>query len=438
MPFRIVASLSGITRLFRTHGANVLWLLMEKVALLASAVIIGFWVVRTLGPEAYGAFSLALSIVTVLTALSTMGLETVVLRQLAAEPSQAAPLLKAALVLRLAGSAVQVLLCWVAARLLIPEQFTVSVIALILASAALFRAPDVIGLWLQNRGRYRHAVVVRLLTRAAADAFRIWLIVIGASVYAFASAFLVEAVASCLVFCWLGRDLLFQHEGSPTVPVRRLLHDGTPLVTSGIVAALYARIDQVILYPLMGAQATGHYAAAVRLSELFTIVATSIGTVATTHYGALAGLGHADFDRRLSRYFRAMTGAGLALSAALSAGAVPIVSLVYGPAFTPAAGVLRIHAWSVALVFASVALEPWFFHRRMLQYFVPKTVLAFGFAVPVVWLFTRWWGPAGTAGGVVLTYIVSVFGTNALLPPLRELWRFQWQALNPAGRHHEL
>lgn len=433
MPFRLQAAAITLLRAAREHGLKVAWLICEKVVLLGSTVIISFWVVRTLGPQLYGQFTIALSIVTVLSSVATLGLETIVLRRLAAMPAETAGTLKGALCLRVVGSVTHALLCWGLAWLMNIAQPSVAVLALILASAAVFRAPEVVGLWLQNEGRYRDAMLVRVISRLASDLLRVALILMHLSLYAFAWAFVAEAAFSGLAFAWLGRRFLKEAPPLPQIPFEPMLRQAMPLTTSGVIGALYARVDQVILYPLAGALATGYYGAAVRLSELFTILATSIGTVAASHFARLASADAPTFERHLIRYLRWMMAAGGILSLLMSAAAAPIVALIYGKAFAPSAPILSLHAWTIFFIFASVGLEPWFFHHQMVRHFVPKAVLTLAFAVPVVWASTLEWGARGTAAGVVLAYFVSVFGSNILLPALRPLWRLQRRVLLPPG-----
>ncbi|MEJ1963916.1 MAG: hypothetical protein WDO56_21155 [Gammaproteobacteria bacterium] len=120
-----------------------------------------------------------------------------------------------------------------------------------------------------------------------------------------------------------------------------------------------------------------------------------------------------------------MTLWGLVVSGAICALAGPIVAFVYGPGFAPTAPILRVHAWTFSLVCTSVALEPWFYHHRKLGYFIPKTLLALLFSLPAVYVGTRFFGPVGTATAVVATYAVSVFVSNAVLPGVRDAFRFQ-------------
>jgi polysaccharide transporter, PST family len=417
----------------RTHGAGVAWMLAEKAVLLASALVFGFWVVRELGPENYGHFSVALSIVAVFGGLATMGLETVALRHLAAGAHDARSVLRCAAALRFGGSLLQVAACWLTARLLFAQEPDVAGVALILASAAIFRIWEPVGLWLQAQNRYRDAAGARIAIRCAGDAFRLLLILQHASIYWFAAAFLFESIAAALLFAWLGRPVLRGGGALDRALVRSLFAEGRPVMIGALISGLYARIDQMALYAMQGAGVAGTYAAAVRISEAVNLLIVSVGAVAAAQFARLGHLPDVQFDARLQTYHRGMLATGVLLALLLCLGAGPIVHLLYGTRFDAAAPVLRVHAWTLPLVFASVAIEPWFYHHGQLGSYVHKTLVALAFAVPAVLAGTWWFGAVGTAAAVVATYFVSVVVSSAIVPGARRAWRFQCQTFSILG-----
>ena len=60
--------------------SNTSWLMLERVVNMTIRFFVGVWVVRYLGPEQYGVYSYALSFVGLFTALTTLGLDGLVIR----------------------------------------------------------------------------------------------------------------------------------------------------------------------------------------------------------------------------------------------------------------------------------------------------------------------------------------------------------------------
>ena len=67
---------------FKRYFANTSWLFAEKVLRVVIGLFIGVWVARYLGPEKYGLLSYAQSFVGLFTAIATLGLDGIVVREL--------------------------------------------------------------------------------------------------------------------------------------------------------------------------------------------------------------------------------------------------------------------------------------------------------------------------------------------------------------------
>ena len=83
---------------------NTSWLFAEKIIRMMVGLFIGIWVARYLGPEQFGLFSYAVSFVGLFIAISTLGLDTIVVRELVKNESNRDILLGTAFRLKLLGA----------------------------------------------------------------------------------------------------------------------------------------------------------------------------------------------------------------------------------------------------------------------------------------------------------------------------------------------
>lgn len=406
---------------------NSSWLVLEKLVNVASAFIVGVWVVRTIGPHDFGQLSVAAAVVAVLTSLATAGIETVLLRALAAKSDLVGDVLRAAIQIRLVGAFIHVGACFVVALVFYPDDYQVMLLTLIIALGAILRVADVSGAWLQDRGEYARYSGLRIATRILSDLYRVYLIYSEGSVYLFAAAQIVESMLLALLFSTQFTRINWRTNGNVASIRRVFLVQAVPVAVAGMLAALYSRVDQFLIYRMLGAESNGIYAAATRISEAFTMLVVSIGVVAASRFGRLAAADQTLFLKHFIRYNRMMLAAGFLASLAVSWGSPWIVVSLYGEKFVDAAPILAVHAWTIWLVFASTAMEPWFYQHGKLGMYVPKTLLALFFCIPTTWLLTDYFGLPGTAAAVVLTYMFSVYASNFLLPGLRGAIELQWR-----------
>jgi O-antigen/teichoic acid export membrane protein len=70
------------------YFANTSWLFGEKILRMIVGLFVGIWVARYLGPEQFGLLSYAQSFVGLFTAIATLGLDGIVVRELVKDPSR--------------------------------------------------------------------------------------------------------------------------------------------------------------------------------------------------------------------------------------------------------------------------------------------------------------------------------------------------------------
>jgi len=73
---------------FKKYFFNTLWLFAEKILRMFVGLFVGIWVARYLGPEQRGLLSYAQSFVGLFSAIATLGLDGIVVRELVKDPSR--------------------------------------------------------------------------------------------------------------------------------------------------------------------------------------------------------------------------------------------------------------------------------------------------------------------------------------------------------------
>ena len=73
---------------FKRYFANTSWMMGEKIIHLVVALFVGVYVARYLGPERFGLLSYAGSFVGLFTALATLGLDGIMVRELVKTPER--------------------------------------------------------------------------------------------------------------------------------------------------------------------------------------------------------------------------------------------------------------------------------------------------------------------------------------------------------------
>jgi polysaccharide transporter, PST family len=171
---------------------NSCWLLADKVVRMGVGLVVGVWIARYLGPEHFGQLSYAIAFVSLFSAIATLGLDGIVVRELVCNSEQKDEILGCAFTLKLIGGGVAFLIVLVAIWLVRPVDTRIHWMVGIIAAGMIFQAFDTADLWFQAQVQSKLTVLAKNAAFLVLAAVKVWLILIQADVTAFAWAATVE------------------------------------------------------------------------------------------------------------------------------------------------------------------------------------------------------------------------------------------------------
>jgi O-antigen/teichoic acid export membrane protein len=408
--------------------ANSGWLLFDRVLRLGLAIVIGAWVARYLGPSNYGQLAYVMAIAAMFQAVATLGLDSILVRDVSHQPEQAPLLLGSVLRMRLAAGALgwcgTVAIVW----FLRPGDNAALLLASIFGSSLLLYAAEVVDLWFQSQSRSRLTVWPRALAYMVVAALKVALVFTQAPVWAFAAAVPCEAalVAVALSLAYR-RNVKPRKWAWDSELASRMLRESWPLLLSALSVIIYMRIDQVMLSELAGDTELGMYSAMLPFSQAWHVVPLALCASALPQLTRLRELDEAAYWRQLSRLTAALAWAGIAAAAVTAASATWLVQILLGPKFAPAAEVLRWHVLTNVFVFVGVAQGLVIVNERTPLIALWKTLLGLVTSVAMNWWLIPRWGAVGSAWAALASQFVSAVLSNAVFS--RRLLELQMNAI---------
>jgi PST family polysaccharide transporter len=413
---------------------NIAWLFADRAVFIVASIVVGAWMARFLGPTRYGLLSYCMAVAALPSPLSTAGINQVVVRNFVTAAHPRSETMGSAVVVRIGGVALHVLVALVLAIALRPGDGTTLLFVALFASGYVFRVFDVLDFWFQSRVEARYVVWANTTATVVVAILRVALILMRASLVFFVVTFplqmLVGAAALFRLYLSHGKDRPRHWQATRTV-LRALLKDSAPLFVSGLAVILYVKVDQVMIGQMLGNRELGQYSAAVRISEAWNFIPIAIGT------SVLPGLVRARqrsqelylarVQQLLDAFFWAS--AIIALVVTLTAGL--IIRILFGAAYAPAASVLVVHIWSAVFVFWGVAGSQYLVAENLTRTSLHRTVfgLIVNVALNVFWI--PRYGIMGAAWATLIAYMSSGWLAHALLPEVRGLFWMQVKSLNP-------
>ncbi len=397
-------------------------LLLGRATAYVFSLINSVILARSLGVDRLGVYAYAMGVAALFALLPNLGISTVVTRTIAREPEDAGGIVRAAIRAQvLLAGGVAILIPAFAA--ILPEQpVPLGYIGLAAAQLAIGTLSWPYLAVIGGHARYDRLALSELLASCAGTACTVTAALLGGGVAAFLLAHLLAAVFSVLAARGIARPF-FPPLRRQVLGLRSLFRQSAPLGAIAAAQSLYTRLDVVMLGQMASPTALGLYSAAYKPINLAVHLG---GTVAGPLLPLMAlGPPHG----APAAFAWAMRGLGVAaplLDLLCTGLAIPILRLLFGDTFAPAAPILIVLAWSAVAnwLYAplGISLQARGYERAWLY------CSLFGLALNAAanwWAIPRWGGiGAATATlaseiGLLTLGVALVSRKLAILPPAR-------------------
>jgi len=417
---------------FRKYFANTSWLLGERILRMAVSLFVTIYVARYLGPERYGLLSYALSFVWLFSALASLGLDDILVRELVKNPEKRQNLLGSVFWLKICGTVVMATTIVLVLLFKTEDQQTYWLIAII-TFGFLFQATNVVEFYFQAQVQSKFTVRAQVVQLLITSLFKIYLVLNEAELLWFAMALMLDQAVIAVLFLIFYRWKVenFPFLSSSWEKTRLLMRDAWPLVFTGMVVSIYMKIDQVMLKEILNVKAVGVYAAAVKLCEAWYFVPT---VVTASLYPAIISAKHENeqfFQERLQKLYDLMVWGSIAVALPISITAEWLIFILYGIEFKEAADVLRIYIWAGLFVSIGVASSKWLVAENLEIYSFFST--AIGAILNVI--FNLWlipiYGILGATLATLISYSTVAYFSLFLFSKTRKTFWVATHSFNP-------
>ena len=253
---------------------NFSWLFFDKVLQYAVRLVVGIWLARYLGPEKYGIYSYALAFTAIFGVIAGLGLKGIVVRELVQAPDRENNILGSAFALMLVAGIFTWCLSSLTMYTLRPNDQLTFFLVTIISAGFVFQAIESITYYYESRLASKFVVFAKNLASLLSSALKIFLIISkqGLIAFAFASLFDLVLIGIGLVIVFRVQKLTLTNWKWDWSTAKSLLKDSYPLILSGIMVAIYMKIDQIMLREMVNEEEVGLYSVAVRLTELWYFI----------------------------------------------------------------------------------------------------------------------------------------------------------------------
>lgn len=405
-------------------ATNILWLLFDKGLRMGSGLIIGIWIARYLGPEQFGKLNYGQAFIAIFSAFVSLGLDTTLVKEIVSGEHEKHKLLGTGFLLRLSGAIVALAVVIASSFALEyaadPQSFTIIVI---LGFSLVFQSVDVVDLYLQAHLKSKISVILKNTALILSSLFKVYLLLNDYPVSYFAFAILLDiglAALFLLGYAYKGLAIKIATWKWDTAIARSLMQSSWPLVISALTVIAYMRIDQLMIKNMLGSVSVGNYSAAVRITELFSILPV---VITNSMFPSLVNASKDTllYHSRLAKLYSILIYSSFALAIVTTVLSPIIISLLYGQQYQDAIPVLRIHVWSTVFIFLGVASSQQLVIEGKSKETLYRTILGLTSNIILNIILIPAYGINGVATATLISYAISSFLSNFIFKSTRSI-----------------
>ncbi len=410
---------------------NASWIIGCKTVQALLGLVVTMLSARYLGPSGYGLINYAAAIVAFAVPVMQLGLDSTLVQEMIQCPEREGETLGTAL----AMCTVSGFVCFVGVIAFAGvanhgETDAIAVCALY-SILLIFQALEMVRYWFQAKLLSKYPAVVMLIAYVMVSAYKIVLLVAGSSIYWFAVSqaldFAIIAVALLVIYRRLGTGRL----SVSFVRAKAMLSRSWYYIISGLMVAIFAQADRVMLKMMLDETAVGYYSAAAACAGMTSFVFAAIIDSARPALLEKKRYDQAGFEKGMTLLYAIVIGLALVQSVLITLCSGFLVKILYGAAYAAAVPTLRIIVWYTTFSYLGGARTIWILAEERQKYlWVIHSLGALGnillnaVLIPV-------WGINGAAAASLITQIFANVIMGYIVKAIRPNNRLMLRALNP-------
>ena len=341
----------ALNKYFKNTGM----LFLGRVGSLLIKMIVGIQVANYLLPDKNGILSGATVYIYFFSAIASLGLDQYIVKELHAFPESRDKILGTSFLMKLMAGFACIPLIWAAFHIY-PATGTPYSYVFILSFIGVIQPFTVIDSYFQSEVQSKYIMQVQIAANLVSAAIKLLLIFnkmpLEYFVYAYAFDFLMISTGYFFTYNRKGRNLYRWTYDSALA--KKLIAFSWPLIISGIMVALYMKIDALMLQDMKSTKEAGAYQTVSSLSEAWNFVPS---VIVTSLFPAILNARRDDvarYNRRIQNLYDLMVYLSLPVAIVVTFNS-PLIYKLFKPAYAYAAPVLSVHIWSGVFVFLGAA-----------------------------------------------------------------------------------
>ena len=417
---------------FMKYFKNTSWLVLEKIVRLTVGFFVLILLTRYLGPENFGILAYSQSFVAIFAAFATLGLDIILVREIVKNKKNKNKLIGTAFYLKVIASIVSLLTILII-NFFIGNDDNSMFITNIIAFSLIFQSFNVIDTYFQTYVISKYVVFANTTSFLISSSIKFFLIYYEYDLSYFAYALVFDSFVIALGYLYIymnQKQSIFIWRFDADI-AKYFLNNAWPLVLVTLSAFIYTRIDQVMIKHMIGNEAVGNYAAAIRVSELFLFIP---GLIAQSIFPKIIdskGNSMNEYYRLLEVLYKIVVWVAIPISLIIFYFSDNIVGLLYGSQYTQAGAILMVLSFSIFFNSVGAVSEKILYAEHYERKYLHRTILGMLLNIILNLILINIYGALGASIATLLTLVFIHYIYDLLDKDLRKFYYMKWKCFIP-------
>lgn len=394
--------------------SNVSWIIGGRIFQMAISLFIGMITARYLGPSNYGIINYVASFVAFFTSLSTLGLNGIIIKELVADPKNQGTIIGSTILMRIVSSIISTITILIIILIINPNDNLIFVVAILQSISLVFQSFNTIDFWYQSKLQSKKSTIIQSTAYLIIAIYKVVILIIHKDVkwFAFSTTLDIILIALMLLISYFrnnGQKLRFSLSLS-----KKLLSQSYHFIISGVMVAVFAQTDKIMIGKMMDITSVGLYSVAIVISGLWGLIPSAMIDSARPVIMLHKGQNQKLYIKRLKQLYAAIIWLNIAYCTFVTCFSNIIIFVLYGAEYANARGALIIAVWYGSFAYLGAGKNIWLICEGKSRY---EKIFTFLGAITNVFLNLILIPIMGINGAAIATLITQAT-TNFIIPLL--------------------
>lgn len=410
---------------------NASWIIACRIAQSLINLIIGMITARYLGPSNYGVISYVASVVAFALPIMQLGLNQTLVKEFVQNPEQEGTVLGTALVINILSSLLSMAGSIAFVAFVNAGEKETLLVCILYSLTLLFQATEMTRYWYQSKLLSKYPSIASLCAYIVVALYKIYLLVTQKSILWFAMSNVLDYFLISIILMVIYFKLGEQRLSLDWRVGREMLSRSKYYIIPSLMVMIFQHTDRIMIKLMMDEAETGFYSAAITCIGISGFVFSAVIDSMRPVVLEAKKKNQANYEMRVIQLYSVITGLSLAQSIGMTLLAKPIIHILYGEEYAPAATILAVAVWFVTFSYYGSVRNVWILAEGKQKYLTGINMIGAAANIVLNFALIPRWGGVGAAIASVITQFFTNVVIGFVLKPIRRNNYLMLKSLNP-------